>query len=284
MPCFLKRIVKRICRKVGLCDVVREVVVRKYEAIADESLKGKNILITGGSSGIGLAIAKRCIASGGNVLITGRDAVKLKSVAKEDHSGRLMTMQWDVTCMNEIERRVSEVFEIFGGHLDVLVNNAGISERQEIGGLTLDVWNKILKTNLISPVFVLQGVVRRWKDLHAEGVVLNISSMAGSEPAVDAYSATKHAINSLTQGFARELAHEGIRVNALAPGVVIGTNLRDIQRSIKPDGNVACNWIPAGRYGVPDEVAELALFMISDRAAYMTGAVVVCDGAGSLRM
>jgi NAD(P)-dependent dehydrogenase (short-subunit alcohol dehydrogenase family) len=86
----------------------------------------------------------------------------------------------------------------------------------------------------------------------------------------------------MTKGMARIWASKGIRVNALAVGVTIGTELRDIQRNHTPEGDLKCSWIPIGRFAVPDEIAETATYLISDRAVYMTGAVIECDGAGSI--
>ena len=277
------RILKRIARKIGFYDKVEVVKIAKYQVSDAETLRGRTILITGGSSGIGLAIAKKCLERGGRVLITGRNEAKLRKVLMDDPTGMLMTMPWDVSNLDRLSDLVEEAFAKCGGTIDILVNNAGMSIREQYGQLTLDVWEKLIRTNLTAPVFIAQSVANKWIGAKAAGVVLNVSSMAGIVPAFDAYGASKCALSSMTKGMARTLAPHRIRVNAIAPGVVIGTELRDLQRSIKPDGNIKCDWIPARRYAVPDEIAELASFMISDRSSYMNGAVVVCDGAGSVR-
>ena len=283
----MRNFVRRACRgilvRLGIGDMLKETKVVRYEAVEAEWLKGKNILVTGGSSGIGLSIALKCIRCGGNVLITGRDRKKLETAKAEDSTGRLKVMVWDVEKNDEMDAKVEEALSYFSGHLDVLVNNAGISVREGFGGLTIDVWSRIMKINLQAPVFISQQIANRWMSEKRQGVILNISSMAGEEPAFDAYGASKCALASMTKGMARTLASHGIRVNAIAPGVVIGTNLREVQRSIKPDGNVYCGWIPIKRYAVPEEIAELAVFAISDRSSYMTGAVIQCDGAGAIR-
>ena len=280
---LVKRVVKKVCRRLGLFDVVESVKVARYQVESSNCLAGKNVLITGGSSGIGLAIAKKSLACGARVLITGRDEIKLNKIKCSDASGRLMVMSWDVTDFQNIESKADEAIQQLGGGLDILVNNAGVSIREKFGSLTLDVWNKLLKTNLIAPTFITQAITNKWLTDKKEGNVLIVSSMAGEEPAFDAYGAAKCALSSMTRGIARTLAPNGIRVNAIAPGVVIGTNLRDFQRSISPDGNIRSSWIPARRYAVPDEIAEIAVFMMSDKASYMNGAVLVCDGAGALR-
>ena len=283
MRIFLGRIVKGVVERLGVGDVFKETKVVRYEVIEKECLKGRNIVVTGGSSGIGLAIALKCIRCGANVLITGRDGEKLAAAKSKDSTGRLSTMVWDVEEDDKLAMKVEEVLSFFPGCLDVLINNAGISVRERFGDLTRDVWNRIMKINLQAPIFIAQQVANKWKSEKRPGVILNISSMAGEEPTFDAYGASKCALASMTKGMALSLAPYGIRVNAIAPGVVIGTNLREVQRSIKPEGNVYCGWLPIQRYAVPEEIAELVAFVISDRAAYMTGEVIRCDGAGAIR-
>lgn len=282
--CTAKHLIKRICRRLGLWDTVEKVYVRRYEVVtAKESLAGKKILVTGGTSGIGLAIARKCIALGANVLVTGRVDAKLQDVLSGDTTGKLMGMKWDVTNFSDLEMYVNKAFAILGGSCDSLVNNAGISIREEVGELTFEVWDKILESNLKAPVFIAQAVANKWIRSQSGGVILNVSSMAGVEPAVDAYSASKCALNSITKGMARRFGKFDIRVNALAAGVTIGTNLRDLQRSIKPEGDVRADWIPLKRYAVPEEIAETAAFLISDQSSYTTGYVFEVDGAGSIR-
>ena len=279
----VEKLIQKLCRKIGLWSIDEKIYVKQYQVVQGESLKDKNVLITGGSSGIGLAIANRCLAEGANVLITGRNADKLSKVKGEDDSGRLHTLLWDATDYTVLNEKVNEVFQCFSGRLDVLINNAGVASRERFGSLSLKAWDDMLAINLKSPVFIAQEVSNRWVQNHFEGVILNVSSLAGSELTIDGYSAAKRALNGMTKGMARALATYGIRVNALAPGVIIGTNIRELQRSKSPEDDLCNAWIPQKRYGVPDEIAELAVFMISDRASYMNGAVVVCDGAAHLR-
>ena len=282
--CIIKRMIKKICRRLGLWDTVERVYVRRYEVVTSEvALVGKNILVTGGTSGIGLAIAKKCLSLGATVIITGRNGDKLQDVLSGDITGRLKIMKWDMTDFYNLESYVNQVFDLVDGGIDVLVNNAGISIREVIGELTFDVWDKILESNLKAPVFIAQAVANKWIQSQRDGVILNISSMAGVEPAVDAYSSSKCALNSITKGMARRFGRFNIRVNALAAGVTIGTNLRDLQRSIKPDGDVRADWIPMKRFAVPEEIAETAAFLISDQSSYTTGFVFEVDGAGAIR-
>lgn len=279
---FIKKGFKRICRKLGLWSIEEKVYVRHYQVAKGETLKGKNILITGGTSGIGLAIAKKCLEEGASVVVTGRNKDKLSKVLTGDKTGHLKGMIWDVSELHQVDTRLKDACALFSGEIDVLVNNAGISIRERFGALTENVWNNVLSINLTAPVFLAQAIVNRWLGANRGGIILNISSMAGLEPSLDAYSVAKCGLNSMTKGMARIWAAKGIRVNALAVGVTIGTELRDIQRMHKPDGNLKCPWIPVGRFAVPAEIAETAAYIISDGADYLTGAVVELDGAGSI--
>lgn len=283
MPIPFQRIFSRLFRRMGLYDIIYETKVVPYAVAMSECLKNKNILITGGSSGIGLAIAEKCVKCGANVIITGRNIDKLQKAKESIENNKLKSIVWDVNDFNILEKKITEVFKDFNNKLDILINNAGISIRQNFGDISLDVWEKILNTNLKAPVFITQSVANKWISSNFPGVILNISSMAGEEPAFDAYGAAKTGLSNMTKGIALALAPHGIRINAISPGVVIGTDLRDLQRSIKTNENVMCDWIPLKRYAIPEEIAELAVFLISDLSAYMTGAIMICDGAGSLR-
>ena len=281
MP-MLKTLLKKIARKIGFWSIEEKIYVKQYQVAWGDSLKGRNVLVTGGTSGIGLAIAKKCLAEGANVIVTGRKEEKLKNVLREDTTGRLKGLVWDVTDINAIHEKLKHVQSTFTQPPDVLVNNAGISIRERPCDLTEKNWSEVLHVNLTAPVFLSQAMAKQWIRESRPGVILNISSMAGLEPSFDAYSVAKCGLNSMTKGMARIWAAHGIRVNALAVGVTIGTELRETQRKYKPDGNLRCDWIPLGRFAVPDEIAETATYLISDRAAYLTGAVIECDGAGSI--
>jgi len=282
MTKMLKRVMKAICRKLGLWCIEEKVYVKSYQTVRGEALKNRKVLITGGTSGIGLAIAKKCLDEGAYVVVTGRNKEKLDKVLSADRTGRLLGCIWDVADISHVKENIKRVCDLFGSRIDVLVNNAGISIRERPGALTERVWNDVLQVNLTAPVFVADEVIKGWVSESYSGVVLNISSMAGLEPSLDAYSVAKCGLNSMTKGMARIWASKGIRINALAVGVTIGTELRETQRAYKPTDNLKCDWIPFGRFAVPDEIAETATYLISDRAAYLTGAVVECDGAGSI--
>ena len=242
------------------------------------SLKGKTAILTGGAGLYGRQITEALCEAGADVWIASRHLEALEKVAEPLGAHAL---ELDLASEESIDRLIDTVAQK-SGRVDILVNNAGISIRECPGTLTEDVWTKVLGINLTAPVFLSQEIAKGWFSSSHEGVILNISSMAGMEPSLDAYSVAKCGLNSMTKGMARIWAANRIRVNALAVGVTIGTELRDTQRAYKPEDNLKCNWIPVGRFAVPDEVAETAVYLISDRAAYMTGSIVECDGAGSI--
>lgn len=191
-------------------------------------------------------------------------------------------MPWDVCSIAANSELIAKAEEKLGGPVDILVNNAGISTREGRGALTLTVWEKIIKTNLTASTFMMQGYCEYAKAKALKGVVLNIASFAGIRMVCDAYGASKAALIKLTEGFAKNYAPLNIRINAIAPGVIVGTNLNKLQREISSDGNIMCNGLPSGRFGVPAEIAEAAVFLISDESSYIYGQTLVCDGGGTL--
>ena len=263
-------------RRGGIVKVV------SVQVATGERLKGKRILITGGGSGIGLAIARRCVQEAGAVMIVGRSQERLQAAVKLLESDNAHYMPWDVCSIAANSELIAKAEEKLGGPVDILVNNAGISNREGRGALTLTVWEKIIKTNLTASTFMMQGYCEYAKDKALKGVVLNIASFAGIRMVCDAYGASKAALIKLTEGFAKNYAPFNIRINAIAPGVIVGTNLNKLQREISSDGNIMCNGLPSGRFGVPAEIAEAAVFLISDESSYIYGQTLVCDGGGTL--
>lgn len=259
-----------------------DVRVETLHIPAGNFLEGKVVLITGGGSGIGFAIAKRCVRAGARVIITGRDLKKLEGAKILIGVDQTKTMKWDMSDISAVSEKLNAATELGGGRIDCVVCNAGISIRQPAGKVTSDAWNAVMGTNLTGTVFLVQEVCNRWKESGQSGVLLCVSSMAGVVGAVDAYGASKSALIKLTNGWARAYARDGIRINSIAPGVVVGTELNKTQRSIKADGNLICERIPIGRYAVPDEVASVALFLMSDASSYVVGQTIVCDGGVTL--
>lgn len=252
--------------------------VVKVGLVHGRTLAGKTVLITGGGSGIGLEMAKKFISEGAKVIITGRTENRLRNAVTLIDSDQISYLIWDVSDIVETERNVVKLFTDNDGVIDVLVNNAGISRREKFGFLTAENWDAVYNINLRGLVFLTQSVVNRWLQMNRAGVILNIASFAALELNEDAYGTSKSALIGLTRGLAKKYARNDIRVNAIAPGVIVGTDLNAVQRSVAPDGDLRCDWLGSGRYGTPAEVAELATFLISDASSYISGQTIVCDG------
>lgn len=241
-------------------------------------LKGKTAIITGGTRGIGFAIAKLYLENGANVAIAGsRQESVDKALAKlPEYAERVMGIWPDLCNPEEVAANFSSVKEKFGS-LDILVNNAGISSRTSLYDYTLEEFTKIVNLNLTA-VFVCSQAAARMMKEQGGGAIINTSSMVSlyGQPAGCGYPATKFAVNGITKSLARELAKDQIRVNAVAPGVT-----RTDMVAALPEDMVAriSAGIPLGRVGEPLDVAQAYLYLASDAASYVTGTVLNVDGA-----
>ena len=244
-------------------------------------LKGKSVLITGGNSGIGLATARLLLEKGARVAITGRDQAKLDAALAE-LGGDVLGIQADLNNLAEIDAVVKAIGERFGT-LDVVFANAGISGPTPLGSTTLEVFEGILRTNLTSVFFTVQGVLPLLKE--GSAVILNGSVMRElGSPGSAAYSATKGAITSMAKVFASELAPKGIRVNTVIPGATrtpiwsrgarAGSTVDATEKAMSPR-------IPMGRFAEADELAQAVAFLASDASSGMTGAEIVVDGGST---
>lgn len=244
-------------------------------------LNGKTVLITGGNSGIGLATARLMLEKGARVAITGRDQAKLDAAVAE-LGGDVLGIQADVNDLSGIDAVVNAIAERFGT-LDVVFANAGISGPTPLGSTTLEAFEAIVRTNLTSVFFTVQGVLPLLRE--GSAVILNGSVMRElGSPGSAAYSATKGAITSMAKVFASELAPMGIRVNTVIPGATrtpiwsrgarAGTSVDATEKAMSPR-------IPMGRFAEADELAQAVAFLASDASSGMTGAEIVVDGGST---
>lgn len=246
-----------------------------------ELLVGKNVLITGGSSGIGYSIAKKCIESGANVVITGRNEKKLKeavSCLKE-----VKYLVWDIQNVDCIETRLKACEDLFSnGVIDILVNNAGVPPQKFFGQVDQTEWSKIYDTNLKGPYFLTQEIVKSWLSTPFNGYkkILNISSQGGFVGATYPYRMVKWDIRGLTEGLGKALIKDNIIVNAIAPGVV-KTSMQEF--SLMQGDNLYTNQNPIHRVCLPEEIAELAAFLMSDASNFIIGQTIICDGGYTLK-
>lgn len=234
-------------------------------------LSGKKIIVTGGSEGIGLCMAKKFVSLGAEVLITGRSIEKLKRAETDINSKNLHILSWDISDFNIIKSKLHESIRILGG-LDILINNAAyIAHRKS----DEDFYDKMMDTNLKSIYLACRYTVDYFlgKDDNLVKKILNISSITSFKEDTNPYSLSKRGVNALTKGFAKEYADKNIIVNAIAPGYVASSiNYRDISNNAYDSRN------RLHRIITPEEIAELAAFLCSDAANGIVGQVIACDG------
>ncbi len=243
------------------------------------TLKGKVAVVTGGTRGIGYAVVRKYLEAGASVALFGSrqctaDAA-LERITSESPGANVMALSPDLTDSASVEGAFGEVVKRFG-RIDILVNNAGISQSLPLNEYSDEEMDKILDLNL-KAVFVCCRAAARLMEADGGGVILNTSSVVSlyGQPSGCLYPTTKFAVNGLTKSLSRELAPRGIRVNAVAPGVTRTDMVANLPEAlIKP----LVARIPIGRVGEPDEVADAFLFLASDMASYITGAVLPVDG------
>jgi len=247
------------------------------------SLQGRAALVTGGSRGIGRAISLALAGAGAQVAVSSRKADACQAVADEIAAagGTAIAVPGHAGRAAEIEQTVATVMEKFG-RLDILVNNAATNPQF---GPLVDTdeaaFDKVNEVNVKGPWLFARAAHRAWMGEHG-GTILNIASIGGlkSEPFLGAYGATKAALVSLTRTLAREMGGQGIRVNAIAPGL-IRTDFARVLVETPEIHDRAVGATCVGRVGEPDEIGSAALFLVSDAASYVTGTVLVVDGGAT---
>ena len=248
--------------------------------MADE-LTGKVALVTGASSGIGKAIALRFARAGASVAVnyvTGAGAAQevVEEIAKL--SRRAQAVHGDVSQIPQIDAMVQEVLNNFG-RIDILINNAGIQIQRPFLEVTEEEWTKMLSVDLKGSFFVAQRVAQVMVRQGVGGRIINISSVHEKipRPLFAPYCAAKGGVRMLTRSIAIELAPYKITVNGIGPGAIATPINREVLADPEKTQQVISE-IPLGRFGEPEEVAELALYLASDAAAYVTGATFFING------
>jgi NAD(P)-dependent dehydrogenase (short-subunit alcohol dehydrogenase family) len=254
--------------------------------ISQFSLKGKVALVTGGSRGIGQAIAYGFAKAGARVAITSRKAQDLEATACEmtNIGCEVLVVPAHLGRIEETQRVVDLVMEKFG-RIDILVNNAGASPAM---ASVLDsderLWDTIMNLNLKGVYFMSQAAARVMKK-QGGGKIINVASIDGfnPEPFVSVYSISKAGVRQITRAFAMELARDNIQVNTIAPGPISTKMMNSHWQHLSPEEaqkqkDELCKHLPTCRIGEPDEIAGAAVYLASDASSYTTGTEIIIDG------
>ncbi len=248
-------------------------------------LSGKVALVTGAYRGLGFAIAKGLAQAGATVVLNGRKPDALANAAKllNDAGLHASTAVFDVTDGNAARESVRAI-EGEHGHLDILVNNAGIQRRNPLVDFKQQDWDDVMATNLTAPFLVSQAALPGMIARRSGKIILIASLMSElARPTVVAYTAAKGGVRQLTRAMAVELAAHNIQVNAISPGYFATEMNRALIDNAEFDAWV-CKRTPAGRWGQPDEIAGLAVFLSSAAANYITGQLITIDGGMSVAL
>ncbi len=243
-------------------------------------LEGKVAVVTGGTRGIGFAIVKAFLEEGASVALFGsrQETVDkaLANIKAENENAPVIGLTPDLSDYAAVEKAMAEVKARFG-KIDILANNAGVSAREPIYNYDPAAFNKVMDLNVNSVFYCTKAVVPYMKE-QGGGSIVNTSSMVSlyGQPSGCSYPTSKFAVNGMTKSLARELGKDNIRVNAVLPGVT----RTDMVASLPPEmvARVSAT-IPLGRVGEPEEVANAFVFLASDKASYITGALLSVDGA-----
>lgn len=242
-------------------------------------LKGKTAIITGGSRGIGFAAVERFLQEGASVVLTAsrpESAQKAVEKLKEKYpDAKVYGISPNLGCFAEVKEEFRKAVEMLG-RLDILVNNAGISDSVPFSEYTEEQFEKVMDLN-VKGVFHASKAAAEYMVSQGSGVILNTSSMVSicGQPSGVAYPTSKFAVNGMTVSLARELGPKGIRVNAVAPGIIETDMMKAVPKEvIEP----LIARIPLRRLGQPEDIANAFVFLASDEASYINGVVLSVDG------
>lgn len=239
-----------------------------------QGFAGKVGIVTGGTRGIGKAITQMLVARGAKVYVFARDP-QAGQALQQELGPRCLFTQADITNSAQIDELIEKIFKS-EGHIDFLVNNAGITQDTLLVRMKDEDWNAVLTTNLTGAYHCTKSVTR-WMLKQRSGAIVNITSVVGQigNAGQANYASAKAGLIGFTKSVARELGSRGIRVNAVAPGFIETAMTEHLPQELQKK---YLDSIPLGRFGTATEVAEVVCFLLSERASYITGHVVNVDG------
>lgn len=244
-------------------------------------LERRTAVITGAARGLGLAIARACLAEGANVVIGDLDeAAASAAAARLAGADRAIGLACDVTAEADVDRLLEAAAAAFGG-VDVMVNNAGITRDRTMRKMTLDDFGAVIDVHLRGAWLGTRAAASVMREQGRGGSIINMSSISGKvgNPGQTNYSAAKAGIVGLTKAAAKEVGFAGVRVNALQPGIIETEMTRGLGEAVRASRLAD---VPLGRFGRPEEVAQAAVFLASDMSSYLTGVAIEIAGGRNL--
>ena len=270
---FIKRGLQPIIRRLPIHRVTPQIVELRQESL----LLGRTALVTGGTSGIGNVIARSFLKAGATVLITGRDQMRIDKVVaemkKDIPNAPIYGLAMNMIEVGGIKEKMNQALQILPSHqIDILVNNAGVSG-DSFATTTEEQYDNTMDTNLKGVYFLSQYIAHYYIDNKIKGNILNIASSSSLRPADSAYMLSKWGIRGLTEGFARVLAPYGITVNGIAPGQTVTPMMQGASTD-----NIYHPTNLIGRYILPIEIANMAVFLVSEMGRTVVGDIVYMTG------
>ena len=253
---------------------VTQLTVPIYQLSPSDKLKGKNIIVTGGGRGLGFEMAKKFISEGAKVIIVGRDEETLKK-ATYALGKNSKYISFDVSNIENLKWFIDKASKMFGEEkIDCLVSNAGVSLHEgDFRNVNIEGWNKQFDINLKGNYFLVKAFIEYLeKQKNKSGNILVVSSERAKRADDIPYGLTKTAVNSFIQGFASKITSEGIRINGIAPGVTASD-----MTGFDKNGELYAPWQPNRRIFLPEEVAEVAAFLLSEVSSCICGEIITCD-------
>lgn len=245
-------------------------------------LENRTALVTGAAGRLGKAIAEVYLREGASVMLADIDATRVAALAAElgvRHPGKVGSVAGDQSRKDDAVRFVAAAEELFGLP-DILANAHGIFPNCSMLDVTVEEWDSVFQVNTRGTMLTCQAIAHRWIENGVKGAIVNISSGAARSGRAGGahYSGSKAAVELLTHIFAIELGRYGIRVNAIAPGLILDNVLHEESEDAHPYVNLTLQGTPIGRTGAPIDVAEAAAFLVSERSSWTTGAILEVTG------